>query len=97
MRYRFHDGIVYTRISSVYLLVATRKAWDIFPAVKLLSPIFGWFASGIAAGMSIEEIKADEGLNRKLKKEAIDRKMKEFIDVLTKENYLIMEEESAES
>ena len=95
MRYRLHDGIVYARIKNVYLLIATRQAWDEFPSVKTLSPVFGWFASGIANGMSLDEIRNDQKLNQRLSRAVIERKLNQFIEEMTKENYIV-EDDNAE-
>lgn len=96
MRYKLHDGIVYARIKNVFLLIATRDAWDEFPAVKKLSPVYGWFCSGIANGLSVEEILANEKLNQKLPRKTIEKKLEQFIREMTDANYLVMEEECAE-
>lgn len=95
MRYRLHDGIVYTRISNVYLLIATRQAWDAFPSVKTLSPVEGWLCSGIASGMDTEEIVQNEELRKRLPESTIRKRLDNFINKMMKENYLIPEEYSA--
>ena len=95
MRYRLHEGIVYTRISNVYLLVATRKVWDQFSSVYTLSPVEGWLCSGLANGMDTEEIICNEDLRKKLPEPTIRKKLDQIIEKLIKENYLIPEEHSA--
>ena len=56
MKYRFHEGIVYTRICNVHVLVATRSVWDQFPSVREVSPLQGCFCQGIDEGMEEDEL-----------------------------------------
>lgn len=95
-KYRLHDGIVYTSVRNVYLLVATRSAWDQFPSVKTLSPLQGWFCAGIEKGLDTEEIIQLISKQRKIKEQAVRSRMDVFLNKMIQENYLIPENDCGE-
>ena len=93
MKYRFCEGIVYSKVGNVHLLVATRSVWDRFPSVKRLSPLQGCFCYGIQNEMSEEALIDYLILPPNLKKEAVRASYRRFIENMVKEGYLIEEEE----
>ena len=96
MKYRLHDGIVYTSVSNVFLLVATRSVWDQFPSVKTLSPLQGWFCAGFDQGMDTEDIIRQITQVSTVKEEAVRSRLNAFIEKMTQEQYIVPEKNSAE-
>ena len=96
MRYHFHDGIVYTKICNVSLLVATRKVWDKFPAVKEISPLQGALCKGIELGMNEEELLNYLIKLKKAKPEFIKKRYHIFLENMLKYGYLIAENDGNE-
>lgn len=56
MKYRFHEDVVYTKVSGVPLLVTLRGSWDRFPAIRQLTPLQGCFCQGIIQKMDEDEL-----------------------------------------
>lgn len=94
MKYKFHEGIVYTRICNVHLLVATRNVWDQFPSVKEVSALQGCFCQSIEEGMDEEEMMNAIRLPAKMDRETVRNRYRLFIKNLLDEGYLVSEEES---
>ena len=95
--YRFHDDIVYTRVSGISILVTLRNSWDRFPAVKELSPIQGCFCQGIDERMSEDELIEAIRLPEKSNKEILRRRYRAFVREMAEEGYLVPEGTTHES
>lgn len=91
MKYKFTDGIVYTKICKVPILVATRKVWDKFPSAKRVSPLQGCFCQGIEANMDEDELINAIILPPKMKRETIKKKYDIFINKMIDEGYIVPE------
>ena len=89
MKYRFHEGIVYTKVSNVHLLIATRSAWDQFPSIKQISALHGVFCKGIDMGMTDEEVINAIILPRKMTREKVRDSYYSFVKKMSEEGYLI--------
>lgn len=94
MTYKLCDGIVYSKVSNVHMLIATRKVWDRFPAVRKLSPLQGCFCYGIQEQMSEDELMDFLILPPHMKKEAVRKAYHRFLETMTREGYLITEGEA---
>lgn len=94
MKYRLHDGIVYTKICNVHVLVATRSVWDLFPAVREVSPLQGCFCKGIEQGMDEDELIQAINLPATMDREAVRERYHIFARKMTEEGYLVPEEET---
>ena len=94
MRYKLYDGIVYEKVSGVHLLIATRNAWDKFPAVKRLSPLQGCFCYGIEHGMQEDTLLGNLILPPRIDKTAVRKSYHRFVEKMVKEGYLIEEDET---
>lgn len=92
MKYRMHDGIVYTQICNVHMLVATRSAWDQFPAVKEVSALQGCFCKGIEEGLDEEELVNAINLPKNISRDTVRMRYRMFVEKMTAEGYLIPEE-----
>ncbi len=97
MIYKLYDGVVYTKVSGVHLLIATRKVWDKFPAVKRLSPLQGCFVYGVQKHMSEDALIDFLILPPRMSKETVRKAYHRFIDNMIREGYLIPEDESNDS
>ena len=93
MKYRFQDGIVYTKIAKVHLLVATRKAWDRYPAIKEVNALQGTFCEGISRGMEEEEIVQAILLPERMSRDSVRKRLSMFIHKMLDERYIVPEEE----
>lgn len=91
MKYRIIDGIVYTKVCGIPLLIATRKAWDICPPVKELSPLKSVFWQSIEKGMDEEALMEVIILPPRLKKETVQKRYKQFLYDMEQAGYLIQE------
>ena len=87
MKYKVHEGIVYTTVCNVPLLIATRPVWDDFPGVKRLSPIQGYFFSSIISGL--EENSIVDIINLPIKKESLEKQYKAFLQDMIHKRYLV--------
>ncbi|MDO4413695.1 MAG: hypothetical protein Q4C20_01315 [Erysipelotrichaceae bacterium] len=94
MKYKFHEGIVYTVICNVHMLVATRNVWDQFPAVKELSALQACFWRGISEGMDEEELMNAIHLPSKMNLDTVRQRYHLFVNKMVDEGYLIPEEQS---
>lgn len=94
MIYKLYDGIVYEKVSGVHLLIATRNAWDRFPAVKRLSVLQGCFCYGIQNHMEEEALLDYLILPPKMNKETVRKAYQRFVENMVQEGYLIAEENS---
>ena len=94
MKYRFREGIVYTRICNVHVLVATRSVWDQFPSVREVSPLQGCFCQGIDEGMEEDELIDAIRLPEKISRESVRNRYRSFVEKLKNEGYVVAEEET---
>lgn len=92
MKYKLLEGVVYTRVCNQNILVACRSAWGKCPYTKRLSALRGAFWQGLNMGMSEEEIVSELLLKTNIRKEIIERKLSDFIGIMTEEGYLTAEE-----
>ncbi len=93
MDYRFQKDIVYTKVCGVSILVTLQDSWDIFPAVKQLSPIEGCFCQGIEQKMSEDELIEAIRLPKATNKDGIRKRYHRFLEEMTEQGYLIPEDE----
>ena len=91
MHFITHKGIVLTKVSDIYLLVATREAWDDCPQIKLITPTQAAFWGFIENGLDEEEI-LDE-IEHIEKKELLLRIYNSFIKRMKESGYIIGEED----
>lgn len=89
MNYKFHEGIVYSKVSGVHLLIATRSVWDKFPAAKRLSALQGCFCYGIEHNMSEDELIDFLILPPRMTKDTVRKAYHRFIGNMVREGYLV--------
>ena len=89
MRYRFHNDIVYTKVSGISLLVTLRGSWDKFPPVQELSALQGNFCQGIEAGMDEEELVDNIRMPGNSNKEFLRKRFHVFVDKMLESGCLI--------
>ncbi len=92
MKYKFHEGIVYTDICNIHMLVATRNVWDQFPAVRELSALQACFCRGILQGMDEDQLMNAIHFPEKMDLETVRKRYRLFVSKMADEGYLIPEE-----
>ena len=95
MKYRLLEGVVYTRVCGQNILVACRSAWGKCPYTKRLSALRGAFWQGLGMGMTEEQIVSELLLKTNIRKEIIEKKLAEFIEIMTEQGYLTEQEDDS--
>ncbi len=92
--YRLTKGVVLAKVGGERLLIATRPAWNVCPYIKALSPIYGMFWQGLELGMGEEAIIQELYEKIGIKKSVLKEQFSEFINDLSKEGYITIEEDA---
>ena len=90
MVYRLHEGIVFTDVCEIPLLIATRAVWEKFPAVKRLSPLQAYFCRGVLKNMEKSSLTDNHRVN--IRKEVLEKRYDAFLDEMIRSGYFVPED-----
>ena len=96
MKYKIREGIVYTTVCDIPLLITTLRASEYCPPVMELSALKSTFWRSFERGLNEDEFMEILKMPPRMKEETVRVLYRRFFKEMTEKNYLILEDHDAQ-